>query len=586
MVRWLKQVCSVALCIIAIGFFFTVFLRQRSHQDLWILDEIVIPTAIFLFIFLAAEAFVKDNKKLVILAAFLLAAMNVVPGLKYQFFSNVYDAPAHFRFTSQIAFLGYVPENEWVSIQYSGNPGLHIFMATISIVSGISVNDVFRFVIPALSGLLPLLVYFITKGIIDDTTQRYIIIASSFPIFEGFTIYGTSLAMLPYFTLMAVFIRSMFREKNQTAFWLIFAVLSFNVITSHAITSLFFSVILIGTLALLRFLEYAKKKPLGQIRASQLVAPCLFFVVLLFAWWVNFSSWNMRTLAVYVRQVLEGDPYRYTVPSRFGQISFLSKLQILTVEHARDVILAMLSLLGVFVFVGKLRRNDVSEKVKTFFLFSIVLLGPFAAILLFEFASGFGSIEYARFIAYALPLCTLLIGLALWRLDKFLRGISTSTIIRNLATALILFMLISPCLIEFYFYQPLVPRSNVLSSNLPENEYLVYIGTVNTIYQVEMISFAETYSHNGTIASDTVTRFQIHGFSSPSFYSRQVYRSPLQYQNLDWDLLLLHTLKAGPLNEPAENRTRERIEDIRLNAGNIIYDNGESFIISHLPSSP
>ena len=588
-----KHVIFFALCIVATSFFFMVFLKQRNYQDLWILDGIVVPTAIFIFFFLAAETFAKENKTLVVLAAFLLAAMNVVPGLKYQLFSNVYDAPAHYRFTDQIASLGYIPENEPpLSRTYGGNPGMHIFMASISIISGISTNDVFRFVIPALSGLVPFIVYFITKDILDDSTQRYVIIASSFPIIQRFAIYGTGLAILPYFMLIAVYIRCMFTKKNQGAFWFIFAILSFNIIISHAITSLFFAFILVGTLVVLKSLEFARNKPLGQMRASQLVAPCLFYVVLLSAWWGSISSFNLNRFAVYIGQAFEGDPYHATVPSRFHEMSFLLKLQVLMVEHLRDGILAMLSLLGILVFIRKLRRNEASDKVKTFYLFLIVLLSMFALFLSFEFASGFGSIEYGRFIAYALPLCTFLIGLALWQLSKFLQRIFVKPMIRNLTFATILFMLISLSLIQFYRCQPLIPRSNVLSSDLPENEYLYYFGTVNTIYQVEMISFAEMHSYNGSIASDTVTRFQIRGFSSPSFssrhlYYRQFYRSPLEPNHtLEWDLLLLHTLRAGALNEKAEYRTRERIENIRLEAGNIIYDNGESFIIAHFPHNP
>jgi len=147
--------------------------------------------------------------------------------------------------------------------------------------------------------------------------------------------------------------------------------------------------------------------------------------------------------------------------------------------------------------------------------------------LLFQFVSGFGTIQYARFIAYMMPLCVFLVGLTLWRFNKFLNGISVKLIIRNLAFASFLFVVVSSCLIQFYHCQPLVPRSNVLSKDMPENEYLVYIGRVNTIYQIEMISFAEMHSHNGRIASDYATRYQIHGFSSPSFFSRHIWYSPL-----------------------------------------------------------
>lgn len=576
----------LALYVVAISFFSTVILSQRNYQDAWILDGIVVPTAIFIFFFLVAETFTQENKKVVILAAFFLAAINLVPGLKYQLFCGCFDAPAHFRFTNEIVSLGYIPENEFFSEIYGGNPGMHIFMACVSIISGIPINEVLRFIIPALCGLVPFIVYFITKDILDNTIQRYVIIASSFPIAQRYITYGTSLALLPYFLLIAIFLHRVFTKMNKRTFWLIFIILSFNLITSHAITSVFVSFLLIGMLLILKSLEIARKKFLGQVQVSTLIIPSLLYVVLLVTWWINISTFNLNTLSDLIRSLFVGE-MKAVVPTRFHKIPLLPQLQVLAVFHLRDAIIGMLSLFGLFVFLRKLRRNELSDKTKTFYLYLLALLGPLTLFLSFQFVSGFGSIEYGRFIAYAMPLCAFLVGLTLWRLNKFLNSISVKPRIGNLAFASFLFILVSSCLIQFYRYQPLVPRSNVLSRDLPENEYLVYFGVVNTIYQIEMISFAEMHFYNGSIASDVTTRYQIYGFSNPSFFSRHIWHSPLKpNQNLKWDLFLLHTVEAGHLSEPAEYRTEERIENLRLEAGNIIYDNGESFIISHFPHNP
>ena len=570
----------LALCIIAVVFFLTVFLKQRNYQDVWILDGIVVPTAIFIFFFLVAETFVQENKKVVILAAFLLAAINIVPGLKYHLFSGAHDAPAHFRFTNEIVSLGYMPENERISEMYSGNPGMHIFMACVSIISGISVNDIFRFITPALSGLGPFLVYFVTKDILEKTVQRYVIIASSFPIVLRYIAYGTSLAILSYFLFITVFIHLVLIKTNKITFWLIFVILSFNVIISHAITSLFIVLVLMGMLTILLLLRIGGKKFLGRIQVGTLVVPSLLYFVLLFTWWTNASNFNMNTFANMIRSILFGQT-EPTIPTRFYEIPLLPQLQVLAVSHLRDAIIGTLSLWGLLVFLRKLRRKEVSDRTESFYMLLVVLLGNFVLFLFFKVVIGVYLFrEYARFIVYAMPLCAFLVGLALWRFNRFLNSISAKPIMRNLAFASFLFVLVSSCLIQSYKYQPLIPRTNVLSKDLPENEYLVNLGVVNTIYQIEMISFAERHFYNGSIASDVTTRFQIHGFSNPSFFSRHIWNSPLEpNQNRKWDLFLLHTVKAGPLSEPAEYRTRERIENLRLEAGNVIYDNGESFII-------
>lgn len=573
------------LFVVAISFFLIVVLNRRNYQDAWILDGIVVPTAIFIFSFLVAEVFIRDNKKVVILAAFLLAAMNLIPGLKYQSFSGVFDGPAHFRFTNEMVSRSYIPENEFLSEMYGGNPAMHVFMASFSIVSGISTNEVLSLIIPALSGLIPFIIYFATKGILDDTIQRYVIIASSFPIVQRYIIYGTSLALLPYFLLIAIFVRNIFGKECKRRFGLIFIILGFNVIISHAITSflVFFAFALV--LLILWLLEITRKKTLGRIRVSTLVIPTVIYGIMFLAWWSVASDFNLKRLASLMKALFVGE-VRAPVPTRFYDIPLLAQVQILAVFHLSDAIVVMLSLFGLSVFLWKLRRK-VSSEAKTFYLYLIVLLTAFVSFLLFQFVSGFGSIEYERLMAYIMLLCIFLVGLTLWRLDEFLNRISVRPAAKNLVFASLLFILVSSCLIQFHRCQPLVPGSNVLSSDLPEEEYLVQLGVVNTIYQIEMISFAEKYSYNSSVASDVVTRFQIHGFSTPSFYLRHIRFNLLESnQSLNWDLLLLHTFEGGQFEEPAEYRTKERIENLRLEAGNLIYDNGASFIISHSMYNP
>ena len=578
----------VLYIVVAIGFFSMVVLNRRSYQDAWILDGIVIPTVIFIFFFLVIETFVQENKKVVMFAAFLLVTVNLIPGLKYQLFLGCYDTPGHFRFTSELVSLGHIPENEFYSETYGGNSGMHIFMACVSIISGFPIAEVFRIIIPALCGLIPLLIYFMTRGVLDDTIQRYVIIASSLPIVQRYGIYGTSLALLPYFLLVAVFFRYVFAKMNQKILWLVFLILSFNLIISHAITALFVSFLLIGMLIILKSFEITRKRFPGRFSVSALIVPTLSYVVLLMTWWMNTSAFYLNTFAHLMLRLFVGGSMIAPVPTRFSEIPLLPQLQILTVLHLRDALIGMLSLFGLLLFLRKSRRNELSDKTKTFYLYLLAFLGTSMLFLSSQFAFGFGAIQYTRFIAYTMPLFSFLVGLALWRFNESLNSVFVKPRIRNLAFAFFLFILVSACLIQFYHCQPLVPKSNALSKDLPEDEYLVYIGGgVNTIYQIKMISFAEVHFHNGRIASDYVTRYQIYGFSSPSFFSRHIWHSPLipnPDQNLKWDLLLLHSVEAGPLSEPAEYRTKERIEDFRLKAGNVIYDNEESFILSHFPN--
>ena len=573
---------------VAMSFFYVVSLNQRNYQDVWILDGIVVPTAIFVCFSLIVEMLVHENRKLVIFAALFLFAMSIIPGLKYQLFYGCFDTPGHFKFTKAMVSLGGVPETEFISESYEGNPGMHILMSCVSIVSGISVNDVFKFVIPAVLSIVPFLIYLITKDLLPDTIQKYTIIASSFPIITTYVVWGTNLAMIPYLLLIAIFLRRIFLKRYQRENWLLFAIFGFGLIISHAVTALFAAFLLMGVTLILKTLGMTRTKTsmlLSRFPASTSLAPPLLYVVLLAIWWMNTSTFNLETLAGFVETFFTGGAMIAPIPTRFYQIPLLAQLSILAVLHLGDFVMAMLSLFGLFILHRKFRRKEFSNETQAIYLLLTILLGIVALFLSFQFASGFGALQYGRFIDYAIPLSVPLAGLTLWQVNGFLARIS-SKVVRNIAFALVLFVLVFACLIQFFRYQPLVPKVGVLSRDLPKNEFIVDLGRVNTPYQKEMISFAERYSSDARIASDSVTRFQIHGFSNYSFVLRHIWHSPLYPdKNLQWNLFLLHTSKAGPFQEEVEYRTSEMIENLRLEAGNIIYDNGASFIISNTPSN-
>lgn len=572
---------------VAMIFFYVISLNQRNYQDVWILDGIAVPTAIFVCFSIVVEMLIQENKKLVIFAACFLFAMSLIPALKYQLFTGCFDSPGHFRFTNEIVSLGNVPETEFYSESYGGNPGMHILMSCVSIVSGISVNDVFKFVIPAVLSTVPLLIYFITKDLSSDTIQRYTIIASGFPVITAYVVFGTNLAMIPYLLLVAIFLRRILIKRYQSEFWLLFVILSLGLIISHGVTALFAAFLLMGAPLILKCLEMTRTKTsmlLSRFPASTSIAPPLLYVVLLAAWWTNISIFNLETLAGYVWMLFTGETAIALIPVRFYQIPLFAQLQVLTVFHLGDFVMGALSLFGLFILHRKFRRKEFSNETQSIYLLLTILLGIGVSFLSFQFASGFGALQYSRLVAYVMPLCVPLAGLTLWQLKGFLGHIS-SKVVRNMAFALFLFVLIFMCLIQFFPYQPLIPKADVLSKDLPENEYIIDLGRINTVYQKEMISFAERHSSNARITSDKVTMAQMYGFSNHSFFSRHTWHSPLipnQDKDLLWDLFLLHTSKAGPFQEKVEYRTNEKIENHRFKAGNTIYDNGESFIISYI----
>jgi len=565
---------------VAIIFFFVISLNQRSYQDVWILDGITIPTVAFVLFSLVSEALIDDNRKVVIAASLFLFAMNLIPGLKYPIFSGCYDSPGHFAFTQEMVFSGSVPKTEFYSEVYAGNCGMHILMSCVSLISGISVNEVFKFVFPGVLSTVPLIVYFFTKGSLSSSVQKSVIIISSFPILTMYVVYGTNLGMIPYLLLIAIFLRQTITTKFRREFFALFLVVGFGLIISHAVTALFAAVILVGTSAALKFLEITRMKSfLSRFPASSSILLSMSYFALLVVWWSQASIYNLEAFGGYLKNIIYHSVVQ-SIPARFYEIPLLAQLQVISVLHLGDFVIGVLSLFGLLILVRELTRSKLSHNFQAIYLHLLIFVGVALSFLSVYFISSPGTVRYTRFLKYTIPLCIPLAGLTISQIKRFLRGHSPKTI-QNIAFVAVLFALVLACLIQFFPLQPLIPRANVLSEDLPEDEFIVDFGVVNTPCQKAMINFAERYSSGGRVAADTVTRCQTYGFSSSFFFSRVWWQSPLS-QNLTWDLLMLHTRKAAHFYEKVEYRTSQKIQGHRFQ-GNTIYDNEGSFIVSHLP---
>ena len=149
--------------IATISLYFYIYANKTTY-DGGILDGIFVPVLVYIIISVIALVLIKDIKKVVFIGGLFLGSLNIIPALKYSLFYNTFDGPAHYRFAEQIALTGHVPYAEFYSVSYGTNPGRHIFVASLSMVFGISVNDALKFFVPVLFGLIPFLIYFIGRN--------------------------------------------------------------------------------------------------------------------------------------------------------------------------------------------------------------------------------------------------------------------------------------------------------------------------------------------------------------------------------------------------------------------------------------
>lgn len=569
--------------IINIVFLCIVSLNRRGYSDTWILQDIFLPTIIYILAFVIVAVNTDDNRILVFVCAAFLMTLNAIPNLKYELFQGTFDSVAHYGFANQILSTGFVQNYGFYASTYFDFPGMHIFLSAISLVLGIDLVTTMGLITSVIYGIIPFLFYFATNGVFDKKIQKYIIISSGLPTtLMSFALSGSTFGILFFIAFFCVFLKRNLCNINDKAYTLVLLVLAFGLLFTHATTIISLVLLLALMLILMKTLAFVRK---NHSVSSYVRASLGVFVVIsvsLMAW-LDLKAGSIFQFFVQVAQsYLVRNVVNAPVPSTFFEIPLIDKLKILAMIYARTAVFLVLMVAGLLVLLKKrpFRNSHLSEKL---YLPLICLLG---GMLLFAgFDSLTGRTEYIRFVYYALALSPFLVGLFLWSTDQHFRNIRKKTWIKSFILFAVIFSIISISLIQTFPFQPMTPTANDISKNLPANEYIFDFSEVNTMYQVDMIHFAGKFSPaDAIVASDIVTRWQIAGFANSAFYNRTLWDSPLD-TNLTalgskWDICLLHyDGRSGPLNEYVANRTRAAVDEFRTTAGSTVYDNGESFII-------
>lgn len=555
----------------------------RNYQDSWILEDVFVATMIYILTFSIVVATADDNRIVTIVCVIFVIVLNAIPNLKYQFFYGCFDSVAHYGFVKGLLSLGFVPKTGYYAPAYSDFPGMHIFIAALSLVSGISAITSIKLVASTIFSIIPLMTYFVTNSIFERNIQKYIIIASGLPMVLSYALVGTNFALPLYFSFLCLLFKLTMAKKNRRRYTLALMVFAFGLLLSHSVTT-FILILLLGTvLLLMKSIDFVKRHSHHSLM-SIYVGVWFLLTVTFMAWLMLKAEFVSQVFIQSIKTIFLGEMLKEPVPTRLFEIPLSAQLKIFALQHLKDAIISVLAFAGLFVLLKRFKQENESI-FENFYLPLLCFLIATSLLLAFQFVVHFGIIEYTRLIKYAMVFAPFLVGLFLWYLNKDSR---IRVWVKPIISPSVLFICISLSLIQVFAYQPLAPRADVLSKDLPENEYILDFRQVNTIYQVKVISFAERFSSSDSrITSDKITRWQIHGFADESFDSRHVYHSPLKpnmnKEDLKWDVFLLHYEgRAGPLSEKVEYRTREVIEKLRDTLGNAVYDNGESFVITCL----
>jgi hypothetical protein len=543
---------------------------SRDYQDSWILEGLEIPFVLFVATYALAFFSEKRVSLMVALAVVGRFVFLLIPNLKYVWFEGTaIDQHMQYGLANHVYNEGYIATQGPFGVSvYGSTPLIHLTFAIFSIVLNMPVVDSVKYLPVFLSPLYPLLTYVIMKNLkfLQGTAAlKYALFLSSIPISpEKYVVTGAQFGVLLTFLVFSTLV--ILLQKNDRRYWSVFIFLILVLAATHSSSSVLLTTFVLITMLLQKIFNYRLK--------SYLKASTVFALTLICGAWLMFPAGF--TFEAIVRTILVGVPSGTSpggyVPPRFFELAYIDMLgaiKTILVFNGADAFLLLLTISGLMVMLKMRKQVDSTSK----FLFIIsgfmLLFIPIGFLLK---VGGF------RVLHLASPLFPIFSGIFILYISKrraWMRAVIFSSIIL-LAT------------LQLYSCQPLIPSANILSKDLPTSEPIVYVTSVNSIYQRQMIEFARDHV-GGQIASDIVTRNQITGLTEFDFsVAHLAWYYPLDKNQprRKYDCFLIHLPGAsGAFEEQAEIRTRDLIIEVIYNSS-IIYTNGESYILAHKSAYP
>ena len=563
-----KILLAVAI-IVLIG---TAYSMNRDYQDTWILEGLEIPFFLFVLTFAFAFYVEKSILRRVTLAVLGRTVFMLIPAVKYVWFIEPYiDQNVQNALANYVVANGHIMTSPSVSQVYSDSPLIHLSFAMFSSFLNIPVASSMKYVPVFWSMLFPLLIYIIVKNMDFPTKSTMLgcaLFISAIPIsIPQYVVSGSLFGMLLLQFILTILVLIFVRSNRY--FWpiLLFSVIALS--AAHSVTSILFT----GFLLILLFLKKFSRLGLSSFLSS---AKVLILVLIGLAWF-SFQAYGALQSIVQVFSV-EIPTGTTAVSQHIGTGSFtvlrinpIAALMSFGVVYAADVFFLLLSFVGLLLILRMRKRlNPVSR----FFaiLYSIVLvLGVVGAIL---------TVGAPRLLFVAQLLFPIFSSIFICSL------LSKKTSIRKLIVGVVFFLIILLATIEFYGCQPIIPSANVLDKDLPSSVKLNYVFMVNSIYQRQMIIFAEKYV-SGVVAAVFPITNQIIGLTNSNFSLNVRSYDPLD-SNLSkpyYDFLLINA--PGSAGNYAGNPNPLLNDPILMNNyisnQTIIYTNGESYVLVNSP---
>jgi len=545
---------------------------SRDYQDSWILEGLEVPFAVFMVTYLVYFSAEKNPIWLIAFALIFRFTVLSLPNLKYAWYQGLaIDQHRHYRLTQDIYDQGRIRTGDL----YSGTPMMHLSFVLYSIITGLPAIDSFKY-FPILAwSAFPIVTYLVISNIAPENSsiQKFALFASSVPAKPpiSYLVIGTLFGPLLTFLILSQLTKM--THKNDRRYLIIIVVYTFALAATHSFSSIALSILLFVTYFLLQTLR--RIGFISTLSHAKLSFSTLMIIMLISMAWFSLTATtfyvSIRSLGVHMGLI---ESPTVVLPgffiSRFFEIGLLNGLKVILVFHGADLLLILLTLTGFAFIYRKLRmRGEWELMLLSSYLVSLALFFTFGYVF------GIGMHWYDRAIRLLLVVSPIFAGISLHYLEAKMHNKMLPILFMSLL------MLLST--VELYRFQPLIPAASSFSSDLPNDEPLVYVNGVNTVYQRSMIAHAERFfPQDVKIASDTITKNQLLGLTSINFSRAHTRYYPLSKEEpREFDYFLIHLPgKSGGFEDQAETRTRSLILSAIYNASyNILYTNGESYIL-------
>jgi hypothetical protein len=550
---------------------------SRDYQDSWILEGLEMPFAFFVGVYVLTFFVEKKIWQMVTIAVTGRVVFLLVPNLKYVWFQGPYiDQDQQYALANYVYTHGHIaPAGPYIVSLYGTTPLIHLSLATFSIVLGVPVVDAMKYVPVLFSSLYPLLTYIIMKNIKFLNNLRALkfgLFLSSVPILtEDYIINGAQFGVLLAFLIITILV--MLMVKSDRRYWVLFIFFIAALAMTHSSSSVLLTLFLLAGFLVQKMRLY--RVPSFPTMSAVFAALSICAAWLMFP--ADFTFEAITRVGAAALGLGGTTPPSEKVPPRFVELAEKSLLEagkMLLVTYGAEIFVLILMIVSLIV-LWKV-RNQLNNSTRFLFLIGglMVLFIPIGFFLqLGEF----------RIADLVIPYCPIFIGI----LAGFISKNNSRT--RTLFLSFIILVTIVLAIPELYMCQPLVPAASVLLKNISPSEPIAYINAVNSIYQRQMIQFAQNHLV-GVIACDALTYNQITGLTNLNFsaaYLSSYY--PLDNTELPvaYSYFLIHT--AGVSGVFAAEKAEIRTNDLILSAiynSSILYTNGQSYILANNTIAP